>query len=244
MRSPVIAALALGLCTGCLLQHGRLTTAGAAPAPASAPLSAPTPAMQTGTLAPVLIPMQTLLLQLQNTGETVSTSNDIIVHSRSVDNAYDAANGEKRLGFTGLISPLGLGSQASAGPDSSQAIAMSMGVGILRGIRPRLTTHIISGGAEGSTIIAYANQNTQWICLVEGTLMAGKRGTFTLLTSNTVRNFTDNMTIIVASRPNPTQAWSLDGPRALTAAERAVCQAQWTKAQTAGIIAGTEPFPP
>lgn len=237
MRSSVIAALIVGVCTGCLIQHARMTTAAAAPA-------APAPALQTGTLAPVLIPMQTLLMQLQNTGASVTSSNDVIVHSRSVDNSYDAAMGEKKIGFTGVVSPLGAGSQVNAGPDSTQAIAMPLGIGIFRGIRPRLTTNIVSGGAEGSTIIAYANQNTQWICLVEGSLVNGKRGTFTLLTSSTVRNFTDNMTVVVASRPNPTQPWTLDGPRALTAAERAVCVGQWTKAQNAGVIPGTEPFPP
>lgn len=240
MRSSVIAALTLGLCTGCLIQHVRLTSARAAPAAASAAAVA----AQTGTIAPVLIPMKTLLVQLQNTGETVTTSNDIIVHSRQSDNDFDATMGEKRLGFAGVVSPLGLASQANAGPDASHAIAMPMGVGVFRGLRPRLTTHVISGGAEGSTVIAYANQNTQWICLVEGSLVNGKRGTFKLLTSGQVWNFVDNMTIVVASRPNATQPWTVDGPRALTNAERTVCVAQWSKGQNAGIIPSTEPFPP
>jgi hypothetical protein len=240
MRSSVTAALALGLCIGCLIEGSR-----SAPAGAPIPLpSAPAPALQTGTTAPVLMPMQTLLLQLQLTGETVTSSNDIVVHSRTVDNSFDATLGEKKIGFTGIVSPLGLSSQVSAGPDSTQAIAMSMGIGLFRGLRPRLTTHIISGGAEGSTIIAYANQNSQWICLVEGSLVSGKRGTFELIGGSSVRNFTDNMTIVVASRTNPTSPWSVDGPRALTSAERTVCLAQWAKAQGAGIIPSTEPFPP
>lgn len=256
MRSPVIAALALGLCLGCVIQGVRMSPASASPsAPVPAPVpavaipeAAGAPALQTGTIAPVLIPMQTVLLQMQNAGETVSSSNDIIVHCRNVDNAYDAANGEKRLGFTGIVSPLGMGSQTSAGPDATNQVVMAWGVGLIRGLRPRLTTNTVAAGAESSTMIVYANQNVQWACLVESATVGARRAWFQLLPGPTgpgvSRDFTSNMTIVVATRTNPTQAWSVDGPRALTTAERAVCLTAWGKAQIAGIIPSTEPFPP
>jgi hypothetical protein len=267
MRSTVAGALALGVCAGCLVQTGCVNprvgggaeavappivqapadaTSASMPAPAEAArLEAPgAPAAQTGAIAPVLIPMKTLLIEGWSSGDTVTSSKDLVVHSRQTDNDFDPAMGEKRLGFTGVVSPLGMASQVSAGPDSTQAIAMSMGIGIFRGSRPRLTTGVVSGGAEGSTIIAYASQNSQWICLVEGSLVGAKRGTFTMITAGQTWNFVDNMTIIVATRPSPTGAWTVDGPRALNTSERTVCQSMWAKAQAKGIIPSTEPFPP
>ncbi len=244
MRLSVIAALALGLCTGSLVGGLHLGWAHATP---SAP-GGPSAAAQTGATAPVLVPMQTLLLQLQNSGETVSSSNDVVLHSRTVDNSYDATLGERRVGFSGVVSPLGMASQVNAGLDSTNSVAMSMGIGIFRGSRPRLTTNVISGGAESSTIIAYANQNTQWMCLVESATVGTKRAWFQLLPSGPNpginKDFVNNMTIVVATRANPTQPWTVDGPRTLTTAERTACLTAWGKAQVAGIIPGTEPFPP
>lgn len=228
------------------------------PADQGPPHLPPAPPTQDHTI-PKPLPLTGVLIEMPS-GKTIRGVENIIVHARRAENDDSGSGKDDGLGFTGLIltpdpdlskrpapekrHPYEVGMKAS-----EVKVAMPIGIGIFRGIRPRLTTAIISGGAEGSTIIVYAGSTTQWMYLAEYTQVGSQIGDCSLLdnTGHPIQTeyFTTTNRLILAQQNTVTGQWTMNPPVKLASNPEllAQCQAAWLEAQNSGLIPPTDPFP-
>jgi hypothetical protein len=218
----------------------------------------PEPATPDHTI-PKPIPLAGVLIEMPS-GKTIRGVENIIIHARRAENDDDGSGKDAGVGFTGLVTTIDLGQKDRPEPNfrtpyevgmkaSEVTVAMPIGIGVLRGIRPRLTTAIISGGAEGSTIIVYAGANQQWMYLAEYTPVGSEIGDLSLLSPTGAPIQTEHFNVvqrlIVVDKNMTGNTWTMHAPEKLAdkPAILALCQQAWIEAQNSGLIPATDPFP-
>lgn len=218
----------------------------------------PVPATPDHTI-PKPLPLTGVLLEVPS-GKTIRGVENLIIHARRAENDDKGSGQDAGLGFTGLVTTIDLGQKDRPAPNfrvpyevgmkaSEVTVAMPIGIGVFRGIRPRLTTAIISGGAEGSTIITYAGANQQWMYLAEYTQVGSQIGDLSLLNSSGTPIQTEYFNVvqrlIVVNKNMTGNSWTMSAPEKLTdePAIYALCQQAWVEAQNSGLIPATDPFP-
>ncbi len=208
---------------------------------------------------PKPLPLTGVLIEMPS-GKTVRGVEDLVVHARRVENDDSGSGMDDAIGFTGLIStpdpdPKNRPAPANRRPfevgmkASEVKVAMPIGLGIFRGSRPRLTTGVISGGGESTTIIVWAMPTVQWMYLAQYTEVGGKFGDVSLLAANGsvlgTEVFSATERLIIAEKDSTTGQWNLypagklaDEPKIM-----ALCKEAWKRAQDAKVIPAGEPFP-
>jgi hypothetical protein len=208
---------------------------------------------------PKPLPLVGVLLEIPS-GKTVRGVEDLVVHARREENDDSGSGKDDGIGFTGLISTPDPDLKKRPAPEnrrpyevgmkaSEVKVAMPIGFGIFRGLRPRLTTAIISGGAEGSTVIAWAMPTVQWIYLAQYTVVGGKYGSVDLLAPNgtptATKEFSDIKRLIIAEKDSTTGQWFINDAVTLDSEPKikAMCEEGWKRAQDAKVIPPGEVFP-